>query len=443
MLNRQKDILRQIEEKYYNIFEHAPVGIFSSTISGKLVEVNPEAAHILGYDSPEDIITVVNRSSICEALYVDPESGPAIMKKALDRDGEWVDAKSLLYQKDGDTVDVRIFFRKITGESHKSVLVEGFLVNISEQNRLEFLLRLQRNLTLALGSSSSVGIAMKRLLQGVMQVGGIDAGGVYLLDAANQELRLIYHTGLSSWFVDQVLSYGPETPQMRVAMQGEPVYWSAATDVFDMGDLLEREGLVSLATIPIMFDGRVVAVLNLASRTRNELKKYIKKDLEAIAAGIGGIIARVVTEDALRVEREKLAESNAALRALVQQREEDRREIEDTLLTNIEVLVKPYIEKLIETRLTPDQALLLDVVNSNLTEITSPLLRTLSRQFSNLTPTEIRVASLVKDGRTSKEVACILGVSQDAVLFHRQNVRRKLGLKRNKINLHTYLSSLS
>ena len=230
---------------------------------------------------------------------------------------------------------------------------------------------------------------------------------------------------------------------MRVAMQGEPVYWSGAMDVFDMGDLLEREGLISLASIPIMFDGRVVAVLNLASRTKTELRKHIKKDFEAIAAGIGGIVARVVTEDALRVEREKLAESNAALRALIQQKEEDRREIEDTLLTNIEVLVKPYIEKLIETRLTADQTLLLDLVNSHLKEITSPLLRTLSRQFSNLTPMEIRVASLVKDGRTSKEVARILGISQDTVLFHRQNVRRKLGLKRNKMNLQTYLSSLS
>jgi DNA-binding NarL/FixJ family response regulator len=56
---------------------------------------------------------------------------------------------------------------------------------------------------------------------------------------------------------------------------------------------------------------------------------------------------------------------------------------------------------------------------------------------------EIKVAGLLKDGKTVKEIASILGVSASAVNLHRQHIRNKLGLKNEKINLRTYLYSLA
>ena len=186
---------------------------------------------------------------------------------------------------------------------------------------------------------------------------------------------------------------------------------------------------------------QVVAVLNLASRTQEVIHEHTGKTLEAIAAGRDCL--RIAAEEALNLERANLAEANAALRVLLRQNEQDRRGVEEALLANVENLVVPYVEKLVKTRLAPDQAIFLEIIQSHLKAITSPLLRTLSRQLARLTPMETRVASLVRTGKTSKEMAGILGISTNAVLFHRKNVRAKLGLKGEGVNLQSYLSSLS
>ena len=70
----------------------------------------------------------------------------------------------------------------------------------------------------------------------------------------------------------------------------------------------------------------------------------------------------------------------------------------------------------------------LRIVESQLGEIISPFLKILSSRFTNLTPMQIRVAKLIKEGRASKEIAEILGVEEKTILTHRNNLRAKLGL---------------
>jgi DNA-binding CsgD family transcriptional regulator len=112
-------------------------------------------------------------------------------------------------------------------------------------------------------------------------------------------------------------------------------------------------------------------------------------------------------------------------------------------MENVTKLITPYIEKMDKRRMGSQNIAYLEVIASGLKELVSPFAKTLSSKQSVLSPTEIRVAELVRQGKTSKEIATLLSVSANAITVHRYNIRRKLGLLNKKVNLRSYLQSLS
>ena len=138
-----------------------------------------------------------------------------------------------------------------------------------------------------------------------------------------------------------------------------------------------------------------------------------------------------------------LKEVNTALKVLLKQREEDKKDLEENVLSNVKQLVSPHLERLKKSRLDADQRALVSILESNLDNIISPFVSKLSSKFLHLTPMEIRVANLVKEGKTNKDIAELLCLSKNTVLSHRFKIRSKLGLKNKKINLRSHLLSLA
>lgn len=147
-------------------------------------------------------------------------------------------------------------------------------------------------------------------------------------------------------------------------------------------------------------------------------------------------------EQELLFEREKLEETNIALRVLLRQRDEDKSRIEETVYTNAEQLVLPYVEKLKLGKLSEKQRLLIEIVDNNLKDIISPFLKSLSNLGILLTPQETEVANLVRDGRSTKEIAEIMGLSTSGVEFHRKRLRKKFGLTNSSKNLRSFLLTI-
>ncbi len=148
-------------------------------------------------------------------------------------------------------------------------------------------------------------------------------------------------------------------------------------------------------------------------------------------------------ERELAEKNRNLEEINTALKVLLERREQDRKEFEEQVLGNVKQRVLPNLERLKGTRLEPGAMEYVRILETGLQEIVSPFLQRLTSSYFSLTPKEIQVAGLVKDGKMTKEIADFLNISASAVDFHRKNIRRKLGLTSRKANLRSYLLSLS
>lgn len=155
------------------------------------------------------------------------------------------------------------------------------------------------------------------------------------------------------------------------------------------------------------------------------------------------ITALKLAEENVKRQKRDLQEANTALKVLLRQRENDKAELEKAVIQNIKQSVMPYVDRLKRARLKAKDKALVELIAMRLEEVISPLLHRLSSAEILLTPQEIQVASLIKDGKSSKEIAEIMVVSEATVHFHRKNIREKFGIKNQRTNLRSYLMSLS
>jgi len=140
----------------------------------------------------------------------------------------------------------------------------------------------------------------------------------------------------------------------------------------------------------------------------------------------------------------ELREANTALRVLLTSVEDERKARDEEILTQLRALVLPYLDKLRE-QLDPGapEMTYLDLAGQNLEQVTSTLTDKLSDAFAVMTPTEIEIAQMVMSGKTTKDIARVLSRETSTIDFHRNNIRRKLGLDGRDRNLRSHLLAIS
>ncbi|MCX8110504.1 MAG: PAS domain S-box protein [Syntrophorhabdaceae bacterium] len=208
----------------------------------------------------------------------------------------------------------------------------------------------------------------------------------------------------------------------------------------------KRDARAKPSTDEIRFkhqDGSIVntEVTTTKIQHEDEILSVLKiRDLSSQNNKDGSIRERL--ED-LEIKCYRLNEMNNSLNALIKQKENEKKDFEGTVLTNIKELVMPYLTELQKTGLNPRQQVFVDIIQTNLNNIITPFVQRITSKYMNLTPTEIKIATFIKEGKTAKAIAKILNVSESAVNLHRQHVRDKLGLSKKKIGLRTYLLSMT
>jgi DNA-binding CsgD family transcriptional regulator len=169
--------------------------------------------------------------------------------------------------------------------------------------------------------------------------------------------------------------------------------------------------------------------------------------LDALAERIGSTAMRISAEvelqesnQQLMLERKALKEANSALRAVLARIEEEKQGIYRDVKTNIDKIINPLLHAL-ALDLPQGKWKYIEVLKTNLDEIVSPFVNNLSKNYLSLTPTEVNICNLIRNGLQTKEIARMRGVSATTIKRHREHIRRKLKIANSKINLTTYLQS--
>jgi DNA-binding NarL/FixJ family response regulator len=169
--------------------------------------------------------------------------------------------------------------------------------------------------------------------------------------------------------------------------------------------------------------------------------------LDAVAEQIGTIATRMSadmelqeTNRQLALERAALQESNAALKTILARIEQEKQEIYRDIAMNVEKIIMPILHGL-EEQLPPAQVKYVEMLRKNLNEIASPFISKLSLSYHSMTPTEVAICNMIRNGMRTKEIAETRGVAEATINRHREKIRRKLKLTNKDTNLATFLQS--
>lgn len=169
--------------------------------------------------------------------------------------------------------------------------------------------------------------------------------------------------------------------------------------------------------------------------------------LRAVAERVGGVMMHMkaladlrTAHRAIQREHQALQEANIALRTVLARLEEEKNGIKASVAANIQKVVMPIVFEL-ELEVTGRQRSYVTLLRRSLQEIASPFLTHIAREHVQLTPVEIAIGTMIRNGLSTKEIAQLRCISAATVRRHRENIRRKLGLRNRKANLATYLQA--
>jgi PAS domain S-box-containing protein len=427
--------VRQAERKYRSIVENAVEGIFQSSPNGRFIMANPALARMLGYETPEGLIRAI--TDMRSQLFADPGRYDAFCRSIEDT-GSISGFECQVYCRDKSPIWISIKACCVRDLNGKSLYCEGMVEDIGERKRAQ------------------VG---RDTVQG-----GLIEDKLRESDQRFQELSENIHEVFFIRAPDKIIYVNPAYEKIWgrscLSLYANPQSFMDAVHPDDKEDLLQiyrmerKRGVIKKEFRIIRSDGKIKWIWvhsHLTGREGDALRSVeIAEDItprklaeEKLRKADEEIVRR--TEQwtlELREKTRNIEEANIALKILLKQKEECKRDVEEAVLSNVKRLILPFLERLKSSRLSSEQTTCLELIESHITAITSPFIKNLSEKFQTLTPTEIQIADMIKNGKTTKEIAAFLCVAESTILFHRENIRGKLGLKSKKINLRSYLNSL-
>ena len=313
------------EERYGSLFENAGEGIFQTSVSGRILNVNPALARSFGYRSPEEMKRDIR--NVSRQIYTDRRLRAEILRRVEARGHAKFEFRFL--RKDKSQGWGYTSMHAVRNAQGKTAYYEGFFLDMTAHKEMEEQLQKSRDLL------------EQRVLERTRKIAEL-----------NRELA---------------------------------------------ADVAER--------------------------------KRVERELRA-------------REKELKRRAVKLEAFNVTLRTLLEQREADRTEIERRIMANVDDLIMPCVERLKGTALPKPAHQLVLNLQENLRALTSPFTREMKAK-AHLTATELQIADYIKKGKSSKQIGALMRLSPGTVDFHRNQIRKKLNIRGEKVSLQAYLLNQS
>jgi PAS domain S-box-containing protein len=145
--------LRESEERYRTLFDGVPVGLYRTTPTGQILDVNLAAVQMFGYLSREDTLSAVNTADV----YVDPEERVR-WQALMEQEGVVRDFEEQVRRYDGTVIWLNDTARAVRDEQGQVLYYEGSLEDITERKKFEEEIRRQKDYFEALFVNNPVAV---------------------------------------------------------------------------------------------------------------------------------------------------------------------------------------------------------------------------------------------------------------------------------------------
>lgn len=427
-------------------YDSVPLGYQSLDKNGNLIEVNQVWLDILGYSDEE-----VLGKSLENFLHPDSKENFKKRSLCLKTTGGVSDIEFKLVKKDGSTILVSLHGKAEKDDQGRFKRTHCFLRDITK-SRLDEQIHASRLRLVEFSADHSVDNLLQKCLDEAEMLTHSSIGFFHFLEPDQKTLSLQMW---SSNTLEKMCTASVKVDHYPITRAGvwadcirerRPVIHNDFKKPAHRKNMPEGHAeVVRELVVPVFRQNKITAVLGMG----NKQTGYTEQDVDtAMALGdmAWDLVVRKQAEAALQKSVKKQEEKNTALNVLLENRDEERKKLVNSILSNFEKLVFPYYESIKNCRDKNDILTFLEIMETNTRETLSFIENTntaANKGYRMFTPAEIQVADLVKAGKTSKDIATVLNISPRSVFFHRNNIRKKLHLHNTNTNLRTFLLSLA
>jgi PAS domain S-box-containing protein/putative nucleotidyltransferase with HDIG domain len=214
--------------------------------------------------------------------------------------GEPYNTEYRIHRKDGSTrvwIDRGLAIHDLNGEVTRSV---GACVDITEHRQADQRDKVRRDLAIALSTTASMAGAVEHGLDAALQISGMNAAGIYLLNEKTGDYVVISSQGYETERQERFHVLKADSENARLIRAGKPVYARVEDMPPPFDEQFKTGNWAYSATVPIVHEGKAIACLVTASHAFADLGHEVRRSLEQVTSDIGAVIARIRSREALQ-----------------------------------------------------------------------------------------------------------------------------------------------